>query len=158
MGREGLQGGDPEGFPVVRRRRDGKDLVPQLEARGEGAGREHDRRGAAGDDRRGRPRWRWRDQRGGVPSNHEEDVPLLTSQFVGSLWRSPLRPPLPLLPPLLLLLRRPVSAALRRRVWLSQHGRFGGPAADLRTPRGTVPSVVACWLKRCSLYKHETRN
>jgi hypothetical protein len=48
--REGLQGGDPEGLQAVRRRRDWQDLVPQPEARGEGAGREHDGRGAGGDD------------------------------------------------------------------------------------------------------------
>ncbi|GLE07559.1 hypothetical protein PINS_up018117 [Pythium insidiosum] len=51
----------------------GQDLVPQPQARGQGARREHDGRGAARDDRRGGSRRRRRDQRGGVPANHEED-------------------------------------------------------------------------------------
>ena len=51
--REGQPRGDPEGLPALRRRRDGQDLVPEPEARREGARREHDGRGAPGDDRRG---------------------------------------------------------------------------------------------------------
>merc|ERR1711862_490716 len=55
----------------------GEDIVQELEARGEGARGADDRRGVAGDDRRSRSRWRWRGERGGVPSHHEEDQPLL---------------------------------------------------------------------------------
>jgi hypothetical protein len=57
-----LPRGDPQGVPVVRRRRDGQDLTEEPQACGQGDRREHDRRRAAGDDRRGGPRRRWRDR------------------------------------------------------------------------------------------------
>merc|ERR1712146_125131 len=43
----------------------------------------NDGRGVAGDDRRGGPRRRRRDQRGRVPANHEEDLALLSGRLLG---------------------------------------------------------------------------
>ena len=54
-----------------------QDIFPQLEASGEGAGREHDGRGVAGDDRRGGQRRRRRDFRGRVLAYHEENIAVL---------------------------------------------------------------------------------
>ena len=51
--------------------------ISQLEASGEGAGREHDGRGVAGDDRRGGQRRRRRDFRGRVLAYHEENIAVL---------------------------------------------------------------------------------
>merc|ERR1712032_1238856 len=44
----------------------------------QGARRTDDRRRTSGDDRRGRPRWRRRGERGRVLANHEEDQSLLS--------------------------------------------------------------------------------
>merc|ERR1712216_957849 len=49
----------------------GKISFKNLKRR-QGARREHDRGGAAGHDRPGRPRWRWRDQPRRVLPHHEE--------------------------------------------------------------------------------------
>ena len=54
-----------------------QDIFPQLEASGERAGREHDGRGVAGDDRRGGQRRRRRDFRGRVLAYHEENIAVL---------------------------------------------------------------------------------
>merc|ERR1712083_1119568 len=72
------QGRDLEGLPALRRRRDWKDILQEPEAGGEGAGGEDDGRGAAGDDRRSRSRWRRGGERGRVPPHHEEDQPVLS--------------------------------------------------------------------------------
>ena len=40
--REGFQGGDPEGFPALRRRRDRQNLLQEPEARRQGVGRKYD--------------------------------------------------------------------------------------------------------------------
>merc|ERR1739838_451148 len=54
-----------------------EDILQELEASREGAGRADDGRGVAGDDRRGRPGRRWGGERGGVPPHHEEDQSVL---------------------------------------------------------------------------------
>jgi len=54
-----------------------QDIFLQLEASGEGAGREHDGREVAGDDRRGGQRRRRRDFRGRVLAYHEENIAVL---------------------------------------------------------------------------------
>lgn len=48
IGREGLQRGDPESFPPVRRWRDGQDLIQESEESSKRAGREPHRWRAAG--------------------------------------------------------------------------------------------------------------
>ena len=52
-------------------------VLCELEASGEGAVREHDGRGVAGDDRRGGQRRRRRDSRGRVLAYHEETIAVL---------------------------------------------------------------------------------
>merc|ERR1712060_909867 len=82
------QGRDLEGVPALRRRRDRKNIIQELEAGGEGAGGEDDGRGAAGDDRRSRSRWRRGGERGRVPPHHEEDQPVLSRNLRPSVIRS----------------------------------------------------------------------